>query len=71
MHILKKVANGMKMEDVLKNNEDLIQLIMAFVDDNSIFTNDKDDDIQNLKEKYNKIENCGQDYEKVQGENWN
>jgi Reverse transcriptase (RNA-dependent DNA polymerase) len=52
MHILQKVANGMKIHDVLKENDNILQLIMAFVDDTSIFTNDNEQDTKTLKQKH-------------------
>jgi Reverse transcriptase (RNA-dependent DNA polymerase) len=51
MTLLAKIANGMRIEDIVKNNTSVIQIILAFVDDTSIFTNDDSDDIQKLKQK--------------------
>jgi hypothetical protein len=51
MNLLAKVANGMKIDNIVKDKKSILQLILAFVDDTSIFTNDDSDDIKELKKK--------------------
>jgi hypothetical protein len=51
MNILSELGNGMTMQDILDNNETLHKIIEGFVDDTSIFTNCKTNDLKIILQK--------------------
>jgi hypothetical protein len=51
MTILQQRAHGMHMCDVEKHRKTLIQFIKAFVDDTGLFTNEENNNINELRKK--------------------